>query len=138
MQLLKKEREALAELLEQGAETPDELAKIVAAKLDELRAARTTYTVVLRFGIGVHQFHVAYGPYQTRNKAQVAFEKYLRQMEPSAWAFVPTRTAEAGAQLLAEVDERPDIKGDWAIVKADGRAFRAGWDGKQKTRGQYV
>ena len=138
MQLLKKEREALAALLEQGAETPDELAKIVAGKLDEMRASRTTYTVVLRFGIGIHQHHMCFGPYSTRAQAEKAFDKHLVHTQPSAWAFVPTRTAEGIEEMIAEADKTPELKGDWAIVKADGRAYRKGWDGKQKTRSQYV
>lgn len=138
MQLLKKEREALAALLEQGAETPDELAKIVAGKLDEMRASRTTYTVLLRFGIGIHQYHVAFGPYSTRTQAQVAFEKHLQHTQPSAWAFVPTRSAEGAEAMIAEVDAKPESKGDWAIVKQDGVAYSRGWKGKQSNRSEYV
>ena len=69
--LRKNEREALAAILEEGADTPETLAQIVADKLDELRGARRHhYACLIVAGIPV-----AVGPYSTRNQAQKVVTK---------------------------------------------------------------
>ena len=63
--LRKNEREALAALLEEGADTPETLAQIVADRLDELRGARSHHFACMI----VAGIPVAVGPYSTRGQA---------------------------------------------------------------------
>lgn len=105
--------------------------------VDAARGARTLYNVVLRFGQGTSTFYSAFGPYATKGQAEKAVEKLGSVFGFTAFAVVPTRNAEGLEQMLAELDAKPEVKGDFAIAKEDGRLFRLGWSGKIKDRKKY-
>lgn len=130
MNLLKREREALAALLEQGAENPEKLAVLVAAELDKLRGERTTYVSIVRVGTPPNVVFVGMGPFATKGQAGKAIEK--SPYEGTAYATVPTRSPEGYEQLLAELDEKPASKGDFALVQEDVQRFKQGWRGNRK------
>jgi hypothetical protein len=99
--LRKNEREVLAELLEQGADTPETLAQLVADKLDELRGERTGhYACMIVAGIPV-----AVGPFATDNQAQKAAEKAA--LADKTW-IVDGWTPEGWANHLTELDKAPE------------------------------
>jgi len=99
--LRKNEREALAEILMAGAETPEELAQLVADKMDELRSERThSYACMIVAGIPV-----AVGPFATDNQARKAAEKAA--LADKAWV-VSGWTPEGFAAHLAELDKVPE------------------------------
>ncbi len=59
---------AVAELLMEGADSPEDLAKLVIKTLDALRAERETYTIFCFWNQGAY----SYGPYSTRHQAETA------------------------------------------------------------------
>jgi hypothetical protein len=99
--LRKNEREALAEILMSGAETPEELAQLVADKLDELRGERTfSYACMIVAGIPM-----AVGPFATANQAQKAADKAA--LADKVW-IVSGWTPDGFAAHLAELDKAPE------------------------------
>lgn len=129
------------------AEKGDEWAEKMAHKrmfsqgikaVDAARGSRTLYMVVLRFGQGSSTFYTGYGPYATKGQAEKAVTAMSSTFEYTAAAVVPMRNAEGLAGLLSELDAKPALAGDWAIVADDARAFRNGWNGKQATRSKYL
>lgn len=129
MKLLKREREALAELLECGAESSEALAELAAAKIDTLRAERGfQYGVLMVAGIGK-----VVGPFSTGHQAAKAIEKHGAER---AWV-VGGHTSEGLDLHMVKVDEPAPTKGDFAVVHEDSLAFKRGWNGKQSTRGSW-
>lgn len=131
MRLLKKEREALAALLEQGADTPEELAEIVAAELDRLRGERNYHYAVAHTD-GPSQ---VLGPFATVGQANKAVRKY-----PATKTFFLTHgnTAEGLDRIIREVDEPPVRKGDAEDIQADVLAFSRGWKGNKRDRSAFL
>lgn len=66
------EIKAIAALLAEGADSPEDLAKTVIRELDVLRTDRVTYTVVCEW---VGPVLIGYGPYPTANAARKAVEQ---------------------------------------------------------------
>lgn len=100
MKLLKSEGMALAALLEQGAETPLQLAEAFTRELDRLRGERGLlyYACFEYAGIpGV------VGPFSTRKQAETAMGEMPCD---NAWV-IPGRTAEGHAAHLAAMAEPP-------------------------------
>ena len=122
MKPLKRETDAVAALLKQGAPSPEELANLVMAKVDELRAERTTHTGVMRMGPG---FYVAVGPFSTANQAKKALEKHPARSLATGFAIAATLTEGGLEQRIAQVDAPAAPKGDWPDVYADAAAARA-------------
>jgi hypothetical protein len=121
LRLLKREKEALSELLIAGAETPEVLVDLFVKKLDELRAERThVFACAVVAGIPI-----TIGPVSTRNQA----EKLIGKVGASRAWVVPGWTAEGWERHIAEVDTPPDphtlnakeeaarAKGFWAKVQ---------------------
>ena len=106
--------------------------------VDAARGERTTHIVVLRHGRGTSTFYTGFGPYATKAQAEKAYVELAKTMAPTACAVVPVRNAAGFASLLESLDAEPEGRGQWAIVKEDAAALKRGWDGKSKTRGQYV
>lgn len=100
MRLLKKEREALASLLEQGAETPADLVDDFVKLLDQLRGERSHhYACAIVAGIPM-----TIGPYTTKAQATKAIEKFGADR---VWV-VPGWTEEGWVRHLSEVDAKPE------------------------------
>ena len=121
---LKRETTAIAELLAAGDETPEALANAVIKKLDEVRGERTTHYVLLRMGHGQATTFYGFGPYSTKNQALKSIEKNPTAQLATAMAVVPTTSSEGLDQLIASVDSKPEVKGDWLVVKQDAEAFK--------------
>ena len=100
MRLRKAERDALANLLEQGAETPGDLVDAFVSLLDELRGKRSHhYAITIIAGVPV-----TLGPYTTRAQAEKALAKFPTDR---TWV-VPGWTEEGWVAHLASVDARPE------------------------------
>lgn len=125
MQPLKREVEAVAQLLVAGAESPEDLAKQVIVALDNARAERVTYGVVLRFG-KTSPFFQGFGMFSTKNQALKALEKHPAVGQASGMAVVPFLNDVGMEQLFASVDAKPEARGDFIQVQKDAADFRAG------------
>lgn len=101
MNLLKREKQALASLLEEGADTPEHLVELVVKKLDELRAERVFHFAVWRTA----GFYGIIGPFSTYGQAEKALVS--ARVAEKAWV-VPGRSPEGWARHLAEVDTPPE------------------------------
>lgn len=134
MRLTKHEKTVLSELLEAGAETPEVLAENFVAKLDELRAERYYHAGLV---IDSPRSATAIGPFTTPGPARKAAVKY-RDAVGGEYAVVTYFTPEGVEAHYAKVDEKPPTKGDYKTVAEDARAFKNGWDGKQKTRSSFL
>jgi hypothetical protein len=100
VRLRKAERDALASLLEAGAETPGDLVDDFVRLLDELRGARSHfYACAIVAGIPL-----SIGPYATKAQAKKAIEKMHLD---KAW-IVPGWTEEGWVAHLKEVDAKPE------------------------------
>lgn len=98
MKLSKREKTAIAKMLEVGAETPEVLAEECNSELDKIRGERTYW-----FGIGLTGgVSVVVGPFTTRGQVVKALDKNVEKF----WA-VPGYTAEGWVRHLAEVDAPP-------------------------------
>jgi hypothetical protein len=99
VRLRKSEKEALANLLEQGAASAEELAEDFVKLLDELRGARSHfYACAIVAG-----FPLTIGPYTTKAQAEKAIAKFPAEKK---WA-VSGWTEEGWVAHLAEVDAKP-------------------------------
>lgn len=97
MKLRKAERESIATLLEQGAESAEELAQLVADALDDMRGGRShSFACMIVAGVPV-----AVGPYSTKGQAEKAVTKLHAD---KAWV-VGGWTAEGFVQHLGDVDK---------------------------------
>lgn len=111
------------------------MAKQAIKAVDKARGDRTQWMVVLRHGRGESTVYTGYGPYSTKAQGERAQEKLAHTFHSTGYALVPMRNAEGLADLLEQVDTRPDLAGDWAVVSEDARLFKkAGWNGKNATR----
>lgn len=110
-------RKALVEILTTGEyDTPDDMAKALVEKLDELRAHDTTY-VVVRNVLG--SLPMAYGPYPTRASAIKAMERGTAGLADGTPSWVmPLYSPQHWAQRMAEAMEFPEVhKGHWVQVR---------------------
>lgn len=133
----KTEITAIAELLAEGADGPEGLAKAVIRRLTELRGAREQHFAIVELSPGVY---TGEGPYPTRAAAKKAATKNLWITEfGRRWAVVPVNGQEHNLQREAEADARPPTeRGDWAEIALDRQAFKAGWRGKQVDRKNFL
>jgi len=115
----------VAAMLEAGAESPDDLAKQVIEKLDEMRAERVQYVVVHQFGEGP-AWYAGHGPYSTRKQGEKAAANNPGLAEASRTALVPVRTALGLEALLNNMDEIAEAKSQWAVVRQDVADFKSG------------
>lgn len=100
MRLLKREKDALAELLMQGAESPEILAEELVKRLDEMRGERThVFACAIVAGVPI-----SIGPLSTRNQAEKAIAKIGAD---KAWV-VPGWTAEGWEGHISELDKEPE------------------------------
>jgi hypothetical protein len=131
MRLLKKERDALIDLLNEGAEGPAELADDCAKTLDGLRGDRNYHYALVQHVVG---FHVI-GPFATAGQAEKAGAKH-----PAAercWV-IQGFSAEGIDRLIREADTPAAPTGDYVIVNEDARAFRNGWKGNRRDREKFL
>lgn len=129
MKALKRELEAVAAILEAGAEDSMTLAAMAIAEIDQQRGGRSfQYGVLLVAGIGK-----VIGPFATPLQALRATAKHGAER---AWV-VGGHTSEGLDLHMVKVDEPAPTKGDFAVVHEDSLAFKKGWDGKQSTKGSW-
>lgn len=138
MNPLLKEIKAVASLLKEGADTPEDLAKRVIEAVDEVRAERVTYFLVLRYGSKMNHFFQGYGPFSTQNQALKALEKHPAAEMATGMAVVPTANAQGFEELLARVDAPAESRGNWSEVEKDKAAFKNGWRGKSRERESHL
>lgn len=132
MRLLKNEKKQLAELLEQGAETPEVLVEMFVKKLDQLRGERghLWYARVLT----LENYGAIVGPFTTPKQA----EKAANKLTGKTAYVMPGWTAEGLEVHLANVDKPAKPQGDYAEIAEDAAAFKRGWKGNRKDRKDYV
>ena len=112
---------AVAQLLEGGAETPEDLALEAIKLADEMRALDTGYFVVQQYGAGPGVWYRGIGPFSTRLQAEKAVKKMPELELAKATAIVPTASVAGWQKRQEEVDSMPKLKGDWALVKQDAK-----------------
>lgn len=138
MTALKKEVDAVAALLQEGADTPADLAKLVIKRLDEVRAERVTHFLVMKFGSKQSCFYTGFGPFSTANQAVKTFEKHPAAGMATGYAVVPTVNHLGFEELLARVDAPAESRGNWPEVEKDRAAFKNGWKGRGSDRERYL
>lgn len=107
--------------------------------VDEARGARTMWTIVLRFGtVASSVTYQAFGPYETKAKAEKTAESILKTVEATAYALVPLRNEHGWDQMVEAADADPAEKSMWAEVRKDAEAKRRGWKGKARERDNYL
>jgi hypothetical protein len=126
----------IAELLVEGADTPEDLAKAVITKLDEIRAERVQWMVVHQFGTE-KPWYAGHGPYSTRGQGEKAVARNPAISEATHTALVPVRTAAGLETVLKNVDEIAEAKSQWAVVRQDVADFKSGAR-KVKQRGWRI
>lgn len=131
----KTETEAVAALLVEGAETPEELAKAVIRRLTELREEREVYVQVLQWSPGVYS---GFGPFPTRAAALKALPKNPVAQLAKLGAVVSMIGPSSFEQMRALAEEPPTSRGDFAVVRDDARAVKNGWRGKAAERQAYL
>lgn len=133
---LKKEIEDIANLLQQGADSPTDLAKTVIKRVYELAEERVSHIAVFELTPGVYQ---AYGPFPTRARAEAAVPKIPMAQVANRGAYATLhgmRAVKAAWEVAEEVSDTE--RGDFRLVREDAKAFRSGWRGKNANRSQYV
>lgn len=117
---------AIAALLEEGAETSEELAKAVMRKVDELREDDKTHIVVGQWNSSSGSFYLGYGPYSTKKQAEKAIEKGKGvPILAEHIAVVPVYTAEHIEKVWESEDSPPapkwfnEVQEDIAHFKAN-------------------
>lgn len=131
----KTEVTAIAALLEQGAESPEALAEEVIKAVERLRHDREQWFTVFELNPGVYQ---GYGPYPTRNAAEKATPKIPMAQIARRGGFVPMLGPTVAERQLVEADAPPAERADFALVREDMQAKRAGWKGNQRDRSQFL
>ena len=134
MRLLKSQLQALAEVAEQDAETPEECAENIVAKVDDLRGDKSYYSVIC---VLPKLMPFTFGPYSTANQAHRAAEK-ASPVIGGKWYLANMLTPEGLDKKLIALTVPPKVKGDLAVVAEDAQAFKNGWDGKQKNRAKFL
>lgn len=131
----KAEVEAVAALLEQGGDSPTDLAKTVIKKLTELREERKTYALV--FGLS-GPAHVGFGPFATHDAAFNSVDKNPVAYIARRAAIVPIHGPSQTASMQALADEPPTPRGDWMEIELDKTAFANGWKGNMRDRAKFL
>lgn len=133
---LKKEIEEIAALLQQGADSPTDLAKAVVKRVYELAEERVSHVAVLELTPGVYQ---AYGPFPTRARAEAALPKIPMAQVANRGAYATLHGMRAAKAAWEQSDEASDMeRGDFKLVREDAQAFRKGWGGRSADRHLYV
>lgn len=126
MKALKNEIDAVAKLLVAGADTPEDLAKLVIEAVDVARTERVTYYAIFRFSSDMNPIFSGFGPFSTKNQAVRAIEKHPAAGMAKGLAVVPVLNEQGFEALIAGVDAPAVPRGDWAQVRKDAESFRAG------------
>jgi hypothetical protein len=116
----------------------DRMAKTAIKAVDKARGERTLWMVVLRFGRENRTFYSSFGPYPTKGQAEKAVTQLGETYGYTAYAVVPMRNAEGLAEMLANLDNGAESKGDYGIVLEDAKLFKAGWTGKNAERAKFL
>lgn len=131
----KREVEAVAALLEQGADSPTDLAKVVIRALTELREQRKTYALVFELGPRVYS---GWGPFATIDAAFNSVDKNPMAYVATRAAVVPVQGPGTAREMLAAADAPAEQRGDWLEIELDKAAFRAGWKGSMRNRAAFL
>lgn len=125
----------VASLLERGASSPEELAKIVIKKITDMREDREQWFLVYMLSPGVHG---AEGPFPTKAAAIKGAAKMPILGIASAYAAVPANGPSFNRRREQEAMDRPTASKIDPEVKLDQQAFRNGWRGRAADRSQYL
>lgn len=131
----KRETDEIAALLEQGADSPVDLAKAVIRRLGELREERTQWVSILEATPGVY---FGYGMWPTKDAAKKALPKIPMAQFSTRGAFVPVKGMAAIDAAYAQVDEPLADRGDAFEIALDVQAFRNGWKGRVSERHKFL
>ena len=131
----KKEVDTVAALLEQGAESPQELAKAVIKRLTELREERKVYALV--FGLA-GTAHLGFGPFATIDAAFNSVDKNPVAYTAKRAAVVPIIGSSQTQAMWDKADEPPTERGDWSEIRLDQAAFKRGWRGNMRDRAKFL
>lgn len=131
----KREVEEISALLEQGADSPTELAKVVIKRMTELREERKFFALVFGMRGGAH---LGFGPFATIDAAFNSVDKNPVAYTATKAAVVPIYGPSQTQAMWALADEPPISRGDFAIVREDAIAFKNGWDGKERTKRSFL
>lgn len=133
----KTEVEQMAALLEQGGDSPEELAVEVIKQSFEFMAERITYAVTFELTPGVYQ---SYGPYPTRAAAEKAMPKLpmAQVANRGVYSMMLGPKVVSGQMAAADVDPKESTRSDFEICREDAQAFRNGWKGEVKHRDRFL
>ena len=126
---------AVAALLEEGAETAEELAKAVIRTVDQLREDDKTFMVVGQWDSQSGSYYMGFGPYSTKKQAVKAIEKGKAAPTIAEHvAVVPTFTPEHLERKWQETDGPPPTL-KWAKeVQEDNQYWKDNPDKRKRSR----
>lgn len=129
------EVDTIAALLEQGAESPKELAKVVIKTLTELREQRKFQVLIFELSPRVY---TGFGPFSTTDQAFNSVDKNPMAYIAKNAAIVPVYGASQTKAMHELADAPPAERGDLTLVREDVRAFRNGWKGNVRDRDKFL
>lgn len=131
----KREVEEVAALLEAGAASPEDLAKLVIKRITELREERKCYVLVMELTPGVYS---GYGPFATISAAVDSTVKNPMAYIAKRAAVVPLAGHKPAVVSMEEVAAKPPTSRVDPEVALDREAFKRGWKGNMRDRGKYL
>lgn len=129
---------AVAKLLEYDWPSSEELAKAMIETYEKSVADRTTYAGVIQLDLSGPPSYVGVGYYPGAASARKGIVDHPAAGMAKKIAVVPMVSPKGLTKLVAELDAPPLADGDFALVREDAALYRVGWDGKQKTRKQFL
>lgn len=128
----KTEIEAVSDLLEQGADSPESLAHDVIQLVERLRGEREQWFAIYQMTPGVYQ---GYGPYPTRHMAHKQLPSNPMAQASKAAAVVPVLGTDYKSpkvrEMEAELASRETPVSHWSLVRewvADHPGVRPAWN----------
>ena len=125
----KVEIERVADLLEQGADSPEALAESVIKLVEQLRQERQQWAVVFELTPGVYQ---GYGFWATKLMASKQMPKLPMAQVARRGGPVPILGQAAADAGLAKADEPPAERSDFKLAREDQQAFRRPADAQRR------
>ena len=132
---LKREIEEIAALLNEPADSAEEVAEKVIKKVEEIRGMREQWFTVFELSPGIYQ---GYGPFATRAAALKETPKIPLAQVSKRGAVMPMLGLSHVEQSIAKADEPPAERGDFALAREDAALFARGWRGNQRDRARYL
>lgn len=135
----KAEIAAVREILEDPREDLEieEVTSLIIDALDTVRADKVTYAGVMQMSVA-DPWYLGVGYFPGAKSARNAIEKHPAAGMAKAIGIVPIRSPKGLTLLLDETDRKAALSGDWATIAEDAKLFRVGWDGKEKSRKEFL